>query len=212
MSGTITISGWALDLNTVAGTPISSVTVALPGTQPMQATYGISRPDVCTTYPGRAGCPNVGFSYAMDTSNLSGPQTITVTATDSSSPPNVTSSNISINVTSGGLFNLEAPANGSTLSGIATISGWAIAPAGSLINSVKVYVDGMQLGLAKYGVARTDICGMYPTGVGCPNVGFTYSLNTTLLGNGSHTISVSAIIEDGAPPAGTGSATVTVAN
>ena len=130
LSGAITISGWALDLNTTVGTPISSVTVALPGTPAVAAQYGITRPDVCTTYPGRAGCPNVGFSYTLG-AGLTGPQTVTVTATDSSSPPNSTSSTITFNVTSGGLFNLEAPANNSTVSGVITVSGWAIAPPGS---------------------------------------------------------------------------------
>jgi hypothetical protein len=186
--------------------------VSLPGTLPIAATYGISRPDVCAPYPTAPGCPNVGFSYAMNVSNLSGPQTITVTATDSSTPPNATTANVTINVTTGGLFNLEAPATGSVVTGVVTVSGWAIAPAGSLINAVNVYVDGNQVGLARYGVPRTDICAMYPNGVGCPYVGFTFPLNTATLPDGSHTVTATAIIQDGAPTAGSGTATITVAN
>jgi hypothetical protein len=48
------------------------------------ATYGLSRPDVCAAYVGRPGCPNVGFIYAWNTSGLSaGAHIVTVVATDS---------------------------------------------------------------------------------------------------------------------------------
>jgi hypothetical protein len=43
----------------------------------------VSRPDVCAAFPGRAGCPNVGFSYVWDTSGLSaGSHTLRILATD----------------------------------------------------------------------------------------------------------------------------------
>jgi len=52
------------------------------------ATYGPSRPDVCAVYPRRSGCPNVGFSYSLNTSALSvGAHIIAVTATDSDGSP-----------------------------------------------------------------------------------------------------------------------------
>jgi len=68
----------------VVGTAISRVQVKVDGTAVGTATYGSSRPDVCAAYPGRPGCPNVGYSFSLDTSTLSvGSHTITVTATDS---------------------------------------------------------------------------------------------------------------------------------
>jgi len=61
------------------------------------ATYGVSRPDVCAVYPGRPGCPNVGFSYSLNAATLaSGPHTITVTATDSANPPDAGSTTITV--------------------------------------------------------------------------------------------------------------------
>ena len=45
--------------------------VKVDGTVAGTATYGISRPDVCAVYPGRTGCPNVGYSYALNASGLS---------------------------------------------------------------------------------------------------------------------------------------------
>jgi len=56
-----------------------------------------SRPDVCAVFPGRPGCPNVGFSYSLNTAALaSGPHTIAAAATDSASPPDTGSTTITV--------------------------------------------------------------------------------------------------------------------
>ena len=65
LSGAITITGWAIDASS-AGTAISSVQVKVDGNVVGNATYGVSRVDVCTVYPGRPGCPNVGYSYQLN--------------------------------------------------------------------------------------------------------------------------------------------------
>ena len=97
MSGVVAISGWAVDNASVVGTAISSVRVKVDGTIVGTATYGISRPDVCAVYPGRPGCPNVGYSFSLNTSSLSsGTHTITVTATDSDATPDTGSASVSI--------------------------------------------------------------------------------------------------------------------
>ena len=67
----MTVSGWAVDNASAVGTAISSVQVKVDGSVVGTATYGISRPDVCAVYPGRPGCPNVGYSYSLNTSTLS---------------------------------------------------------------------------------------------------------------------------------------------
>jgi hypothetical protein len=47
------------------------------------AACGVARPDVCAVFPGRPACPNVGFTYQLNTSGLSaGVHTITALATD----------------------------------------------------------------------------------------------------------------------------------
>jgi N-acetylmuramoyl-L-alanine amidase len=82
VSGTVTMSGWALDNTTTVGPGVASVIVKVDGTQVGTATYGTLRGDVCVVYPGRVGCPNVGYVYALDTSKLTaGPHTLTVVAT-----------------------------------------------------------------------------------------------------------------------------------
>ncbi|MGB7761847.1 MAG: Ig-like domain-containing protein, partial [Bryobacteraceae bacterium] len=215
VSGTVTLAGWAIDNASVVGTAVSGVQVLVDGTAVGPATYGVSRPDVCAAYPGRPGCPYVGFSYSLNTAALTlGSHTITVSATDSASPPDTGSASVTVTVTAPAVIpsvHIDAPAPGATVSGTVTVSGWAIDNAsvvGTAVSGVQVLVDGTAVGAATYGINRPDVCAAYPGRPGCPNVGYTYSLNTTALASGSHTITVSAT--DSASPPDTGSTTITV--
>jgi hypothetical protein len=97
VSGSVTVVGWAIDNNSTVGTGISSVQVKVDGSVVGSATYGVSRPDVCVVYPGRAGCPNVGYTFSLNTSSLStGSHTITVTATDNDGIPDSGSASVSV--------------------------------------------------------------------------------------------------------------------
>ncbi len=62
---------------------------------------------------------------------------------------------------------IDSPTAGATVSGIVTVSGWAIdntsAPSAA-ISSVQVLVDGNKVGEAAYGASRPDICALYPAG------------------------------------------------
>ncbi len=216
VSGTVTVEGWAIDNALVVGTAIGSVQVLVDGTAVGTATYGVNRPDVCAAFPGRPGCPNVGFTYSLNTSALTaGLHSITVTARDSANPPDSGSAKVMFIVGSGAVViptvHIDSPAAGATVSGTVTVSGWAIdndSAVGTAIGSVRVLVDGTSMGTATYGASRPDVCAAYPGRPGCPNVGFTYSLNTATLASGSHTITVTAT--DSASPPDTGSATITV--
>jgi len=214
VSGTVTVSGWAIDNAAAVGTAINNVQVKVDGTVVGSATYGSSRPDVCAVYPGRAGCPNVGFSYSLNTSALSvGSHTITVTATDSDGSPDSGSASVTVNVQATlPTVWIDTPSSGAAVSGIVSVSGWAIdnaAAVGTTINNVQVKVDGTVVGSATYGSSRPDVCAVYPGRAGCPNVGFTYSLDTSSLSPGSHTITVIATDSDGAPDSGSASVSVT---
>src|SRR5205823_13393783 len=117
-------------------------------------------------YPGRPGCPNVGFSYSLNTSDLSlGTHTITITATDSDATPDSGSSNVSVNVQAPRpTAYIDTPTQGSTVSGVVTISGWVVDNAsavGTAISSVQVKVDGVVAGTATYGSNRPDVCAVY---------------------------------------------------
>src|SRR5207245_2165218 len=128
ISGIVTVSGWAVDNAAQVGTAISSVQVKVDGTVVGTATYGSNRSDVCAAYPGRPGCPNVGYSFSLNTSSLSpGSHIITVTATDSDGTPDSGSSSITVTVQAPApTVYIDAPAAGPAVSGTVTVVGWAI--------------------------------------------------------------------------------------
>ncbi len=91
---------------------------------------------------------------------------------------------------------LDAPTSGATLKGTVALFGWAIENVDIIgpnaIASVKVFVDRAQVGTAVYGSARPDVCAAYPGRLGCPNVGWSYSLDVNTLTAGSHTLGITA--------------------
>jgi hypothetical protein len=208
VSGTVSVTGWAID----SVSAISSIQVKVDGAVVGNANYGLSRPDVCTVYPGRQGCPNVGFSYSLNTSTLAtGTHTITLIASDSESTPASASATVTIVVAVPPSVYIEFPASGSTVSGTVNVAGWAINSTGGIgtpITAVQVKLDGTLLGNASYNVARPDVCGVFPGRPNCPNVGFIYSLNTGSIASGTHILTVSATDSDATPV--TGSASITV--
>jgi hypothetical protein len=207
-SGTVTVSGWAID----GATAISSVQVKVDGTLMGNATYGGYRPDVCAVFPGRTGCPNVGFVYSLNTVSLSaGSHTILVVASNSNVPAGTSSSSVTITTAGPPLLYIDNPAPSSTLTGNATVSGWALDNF-SAITSVQIKVDSTWIGTAVYGGNRPDVCNVYPGRSGCPNVGFVYSLNTANLTAGNHQLTVTATDADGTPDSGSSSLNFTVPN
>jgi hypothetical protein len=217
VSGAITVSGWAIDNAAMVGTAIGSVKVKVDTTAPVTAAYGVSRPDVCGAFPGRPGCPNVGYAFALNTAGWSaGPHVITVSATDSDGTGEAGLASVTVTTpvsATAPTVVIDTPVAGATVGGAVTIAGWALDNAsniGSAIGSVKVLVDGAVVGNAAYGLSRPDVCNAYPGRPGCPNVGYTFTLNSGTLTLGSHTITVKATDSDGTPDAGVASATVTV--
>ena len=113
---------------------------------------------------------------------------------------------------------IDAPAPSATISGAnVLVGGWAIDNTnvvGAAIDpaSIAVSVDGVLAGNATYGGARPDVCAAYPGRVGCPNVGYNFTLDTTTLANGVHTITVRAANLAPLSVSGASSQYVTVAN
>jgi large repetitive protein len=198
--GLVQFAGWALD----DSSGIAKVSISVDGVPYGTATYGVARPDVCAAHPGRPGCPAVGWTFLFNTGQLSnGSHTLGVTATTADGR----------NVTSSASFSvanwLSAPSNNAmhldidtpspksgALSGIAQLGGWAIDD-NAAITSVQIAVDDVVYGNAVYGNVRTDVCNAYPKRAGCPNVGWGFFLDTTLLTDGPHTLAVTGISAGG---------------
>jgi hypothetical protein len=222
VSGTILVTGWAIDNASAIGTAINpdSLQVKVDGYIYGTATYGLNRSDVCAAYPGRAGCPNVGFNFELNTAPLNpGAHTITVSATDTDPAPDTGSASVTVAV--GGAVrpsvNIDAPVPNVVISGMVSVTGWAIdntTAIGTAINpnSLQVFVDGVLGGTATYGTYRSDVCAAYPGRPGCPDVGYTFNLDTLILSNGPHTITIWAADTDASPNIGSASINVTVLN
>jgi hypothetical protein len=84
--------------------------------------------------------------------------------------------------------NVDLPNDGDTISGSESLEGWGWALSG--MASVDVFVDGSRAGPASIGLPRPDIPNAFPGAPG--DTGFQYSLDTTKLSNGSHSIVVKA--------------------
>jgi uncharacterized protein (TIGR03437 family) len=100
VTGTVTVSGWAINTGSNGADPVTSVRVQMPGQIGGYATYGIARPDACAAYPKAPNCPNVGFTFQLPISpySTSGPGTITVLANDTSTPLLTGSSSVTVTV------------------------------------------------------------------------------------------------------------------
>ncbi len=196
LSGQVAIGGWAIDQ--IAA--ISKVTVAVDNLSLGAAVYGGSRPDVCAVFSTAIGCPNVGWNYNLDTNLLSdGPHTLAVSGTTAGGQSSTFTT--SFRVANGAATPLRAsidtPSAGQTLTQISHIGGWALDSNGPQVVSVGVLVDGVLNGLATYGGTRTDVCAHFPSGGGCPNVGWDYELDTTPFANGTHTLDIRVLAADG---------------
>jgi sugar lactone lactonase YvrE len=198
LSGTVGISGWAIENIYAAGpSAVSNVTVWVDGGQVGTATFGLSRADVCAVYPGRLGCPNVGWTYNLNASAFAaGGHTLKIVATDTAGNSSFSQVTFQVGTLLPSVY-IDFPTISTTLSGTAVTSGWAMenttlaGPAA--VSSVQVYVDNVQVGTATYGLSRPDVCAAFPARLGCPNVGWSYSLNTSSFTSGvSHTLKIIA--------------------
>ncbi len=171
--GMVSLSGWALNDNAA----IANVAVAIDGTSIGSATYGAARSDVCNTFPGRPGCPNVGWFLLFDTNKLSnGNHTISVVGTATNGQRAAVSHSFTVaNWSSANPMHIDIDspgANSGAFSGTASFGGWAL-DSNAAIANVQVSIDDVPFGYATYGVNRTDVCNAYPGTAGCPNVGWT---------------------------------------
>ena len=208
-------SGWSININE----PISYVQLSIDGAPIGNAHYGLSRPDVCAAFgnPPNSNCPFVGWSFLYDTTRLTGgTHTLTAVGVSASGVAEATSVTFTVaNWTTSGnpiIVSIDTPNSSSgNLSGnMVAIGGWAIDLSDS-ISQVVISVDGIRMGTAVYGGSRPDVCAQFGLNLSsdCP-VGWNFVLDTTVLGDGTHTLEVTATSAGG--QSYTTTATFTVAN
>ncbi|PGV51540.1 Ig-like domain-containing protein [Bacillus sp. AFS037270] len=187
------VRGWFLD-----GSGVSKVEVLVDGKSVGQAQYGLSRTDVSRAYPAYKNA-NAGYQYTLNTKNLSnGQHTLTVSETGKSGAKKEVKSLFTVQNTVQTLpvrGTIDAPVNGATVKGTTLVRGWFLD--GSGVAKVEVLVDGKLLAQAQYGLSRTDVARVYPAYKNT-NAGYQYTLDTTNLSNGQHTLTVRETGKSGA--------------
>lgn len=93
---------------------------------------------------------------------------------------------------------IESPAEGDTVFGVMNVTGWVAdfqSAYGTGISNVEVWMDGLRLGRATYGLWRQDIADQWGARFG-PS-GFTFAWDTRLAADGAHTLAIRALTSCG---------------
>jgi len=85
---------------------------------------------------------------------------------------------------------IDSPSQGDTVSGMATLDGWAIDDVG--VATVELLIDGKKQGVASYGRQRDDVARDYPGLPGSPYFGFSLQYDARALPSGEHVLEVVA--------------------
>ena len=145
------VYGWAVD----ASSPVTSVAILIDGTTVATLTnanggYGTSRPDACATHPTVFSCPNVGYSYNLDTTTLAnGGHTLQVLVTDSAGLHRANPQGVNIFVNNNPLqsqthVSIDTPTTyGQIYHGVVLFAGWATNDVSPIVpGSFKASIDG----------------------------------------------------------------------
>jgi hypothetical protein len=159
-----------------------------------------ARPDVEQAYPQYPFNYKAGWGYMMLTNFLpnqgNGTFVITAVAADSSGKQ-VTLGSKTIIVDNASAVKpfgaIDTPTQGGNAAGSQFINwGWVLTPQPNLIptdgSTIRVYVDGVNLGSPTYNIFRADIAGLFPTYANSNGAVGYFFLDTTPYDNGVHTI------------------------
>ena len=204
VTGALAVTGWALDdvgvqsleiwRDPVAGEPAGEVFVG-------HAAFSEgARPDVAAAYPTVPGNTRAGWGYMLLTNMLpnagNGTYTLHVRALDSDGHQTALGSR-TLSCTNAAATKpfgtLDTPAQGGTASGSAfVVFGWALTPQPGTIptngSTIWVFVDGVPVGHPVYNQYRSDIATLFPGYANTAGAVGHFTLDTTTLANGVHTI------------------------
>ncbi|HVJ26953.1 MAG TPA: hypothetical protein VM493_05395 [Vicinamibacterales bacterium] len=204
VAGEVAVTGWALDDAAVAKVEIMRSPVA--GEGPGLVFVGNAsfvrgaRPDVQAAYPSLPNSDAAGWGYMLLSNMLPNRGSVTVTlsvyAVDHAGLRTLLGTRriIAANAASLAPFGtIDTPGQGQTVSGVIANFGWALTPAHTSIpidgSTIDVYVDNIFMGHPTYGLYRADIATLFPGLANSNGAVGLFSIDTTLLTNGLHTIS-----------------------
>lgn len=214
-----TISGWALDLGVEIGDAgVGYVELLLDGvivandvvscgfdfeTGGLTNCYGLPRLDVERQYPFANNAPNAGYRFVLDIGAIlnsgwtQGHHVLTVRSGDiDKQVANIDEIPVNFfceenNLNEGSIGLIETPRPGRIAAGDTLIQGWAVDIDG--ITGVRVYVDGVEVGAADYGVdSRPRVQIEYP---GYPDAGapvWRLIWDSTTVSDGGHQVQARA--------------------
>ncbi len=186
----ITVKGWALNPK-----GIKQVKIYIDGNYSGDAMTGLIRPDVKQVYSEYINADKSGYEYTIDTITIpSGLRNIKVQAIGNDGSIQEYYTKVNISKPSPKTY-IDKPISNSTLNNSLDIGGWALNASG--VKQIKVYLDNNYLGDAKIGILRPDVRQVYPEYINAFESGFQYLINTELVSQGTKTIKVQVIGNDG---------------
>jgi polysaccharide biosynthesis protein PslG len=195
VTGSVTLSGWAIDQADPTSTGVDRVRILVDGAYRADAQYGLSRPDIAAGYGSRFGAS--GYRYTLDLTGLAaGSHTLeahahsVVTGAEA-----IDRRAIVVTVAGAAHGGIEQPAEATQLTAATTVtvSGYALDAAsttGTGVDRVRVLVDDVYRGDAQYGLSRPDVAASY--GARFDPTGYRYSLDLTGLAAGTHYVEARA--------------------
>ena len=186
IKGTTTISGWSVNMKGIAKVELYKGTTLLETT-----TSTNYYPSVNVVYPGYPSGNNSGYSMSYDTTQLAnGTQTFSVVATGTDGVTTTWPLTLVIANPPVRMY-VDTPTDGSTIRGIAKISGWALNK--SDISKVEIFEGSSLVGAAaNVNLYYPTVNIVYPGYSSGDNSGYSYDLDTTKLADGVHTLKVQA--------------------
>jgi hypothetical protein len=187
VQGTVTVAGWA-----AGASPIVRVEVACDDVPVGVAEVGLSRPDVAACHPDLVQSDHVGFALAWDATRASpGLHRLTVRAVDVKGRVTEVANTVDV-VESPLLLSLDEPSpDGSQVSGIVRVAGWAAG--GSPIARIEVACDDAPIGIAEVGLSRPDVAACHPDLAQSDRAGFFLAWDATRASPGPHRLTVRAV-------------------
>ncbi len=196
VSGSIPVTGWALDDLEVKSVKIYSDSDYIGDAVFVEG----ARTDLEQIYPGYPNVHMAGWGYMLLTNFLpgggNGTYTLSAKAVDKEGNEVTLGTRVIVvdNANAVEPFGaIDTPVQGGTASGNKFVNwGWALTPLPNTIptdgSTIKVWIDGFEVGNPTYNINRSDIAGLFPGYNNSAGAAGHFTIDTTEYKNGKHII------------------------